>query len=107
MGVLHKLNDALWAFRTIYKAPTDTTPYQLVYGKAYRLPVEVEHRAYWAIKKLNEDLSIAGRERTLQLNELEEWCLLAYETLKAYKERSKLYHDMHIKINKEFVVGES
>ncbi|GJV45356.1 reverse transcriptase domain-containing protein [Tanacetum coccineum] len=41
-----KLDDALWAFRTAYKTPNGCTPYKLVYGKAYHLPVELEHRAY-------------------------------------------------------------
>ncbi|XP_031127629.1 uncharacterized protein LOC116029726 [Ipomoea triloba] len=82
------------------------TPYRLVYGKACHFPVEIEHKVYWAIKKLNEDLTVAGKERMLQLNELEEWHLLAYETSKTYKERSKLYHDMPIKRNKEFAEGD-
>ncbi|GJU14404.1 ty3-gypsy retrotransposon protein [Tanacetum coccineum] len=55
-----KLDDALWAFRTAYKTPTGTTPYKLVYGKNYHLPFEIEHRAYWALKKCNPDLIDAG-----------------------------------------------
>ncbi|GKE56915.1 reverse transcriptase domain-containing protein, partial [Tanacetum coccineum] len=41
-----KLNDALWAFRTAYKTPTGCTPFRLVYGKAFHVPVEIEHKAY-------------------------------------------------------------
>ncbi|XP_031091002.1 uncharacterized protein LOC115995999 [Ipomoea triloba] len=92
-----KLDDALWAFRRSYKTPIGTTPFRLVYGKACHLPVEVEHKAYWAIKKLNSDIDFAGRERLWQLDELEEWRTLAYENSKAYKERTKVYHDRHKK----------
>ncbi|GJR82133.1 reverse transcriptase domain-containing protein [Tanacetum coccineum] len=66
-----KLDDALWAFRTAYKTPTGTTPYQLIYGKNYHLPFEIEHRAYWALKNCNPDLIAAGEKRMFQLHELE------------------------------------
>ncbi|XP_074346518.1 uncharacterized protein LOC141685309 [Apium graveolens] len=46
----------------------------LVYGKAYHLPAELEHRADWALKKLNLDM-IVGEKRMLQLNELDEFRL--------------------------------
>nr|GEX89381.1 hypothetical protein [Tanacetum cinerariifolium] len=76
----YKLDDALWAFRTAYKTPIGCTPYKLVYGKSYHLPIELEHRAYWALKH-------------------------AYENSVIYKERTKKLHDSKIK-NRIFNVGD-
>nr|GEX95593.1 reverse transcriptase domain-containing protein [Tanacetum cinerariifolium] len=55
-----KLDDALWAFQTAYKTPMRCTPYKLVYGKVCHLPIELEHKAYWALKHANFDLQTAG-----------------------------------------------
>ncbi|GJU59513.1 reverse transcriptase domain-containing protein [Tanacetum coccineum] len=84
-----KLDDALWAFRTAYKTPIGCTPYKLVYGKACHLPIELEHKAYWALKHTNFNIKTAGDHRKVQLNELNELRDHAYETLNLTKENKE------------------
>ncbi|GJZ89893.1 reverse transcriptase domain-containing protein [Tanacetum coccineum] len=100
-----RLDDALWAFCIAYKTPIGCTHYKLVYGKSCHLPIELEHRAYWALKHANFDLKTAGDHRKLQLNELNELRDQAYENSLIYKERTKKLHDSKIK-NRIFNVGD-
>ena len=61
----NKIDDSLWAYRIAFKTPLGMSLYQIVYGKAYHLPVELEHKEYWATRMLNMNLEIAGKKRML------------------------------------------
>nr|GEW93018.1 reverse transcriptase domain-containing protein [Tanacetum cinerariifolium] len=98
-----KLDDALWAFRNAYKTPIGGTPYKLVYGKSCHLPIDLEHKAYWALKHVNFDLKTTGNHRKLQINEFNELCDQAYENYLIYKEKTKKIYDSKIK-NHIFIV---
>ncbi|KAJ0465579.1 putative nucleotidyltransferase, Ribonuclease H [Helianthus annuus] len=100
-----KLDDALWAYRTAYKTPIGTTPYRLVYGKGCHLPMEIAHRALWAVKQVNTDYSDAGAHRLLKLSELEELRNEAYDTAAAYKDKMKAVHDAKLR-RLVFAVGQ-
>ncbi|XP_057719860.1 uncharacterized protein LOC130934290 [Arachis stenosperma] len=81
------------------------SPFRLVYGKACHLPVEVKHKAYWAIKECNSSLGKAGIDRKLKLVELECLMLEAYENSRLYKEKMKAVHDKNIR-GREFGAGD-
>jgi hypothetical protein len=67
-----RLPEALWAYRIAYKTPLSMSLYQWVYGKTCHLPVELEHKAHWAIKRWNMNFEAVGEKRKMQISKLEE-----------------------------------
>ncbi|KAA3465840.1 Retrotransposon gag protein [Gossypium australe] len=105
MVVIPNRKDWSSRFHKAIWTPLGMSPFKLIYRKPYHLPVELKHKTYWAIKKLNTDWHAIGTHCLLELNEMENFQAQAYENDKLYKEKIKQWHDNKI-LPREFVLGQ-
>nr|GEU73180.1 reverse transcriptase domain-containing protein [Tanacetum cinerariifolium] len=88
---LDKLDDALWAFRTAFKTPIGCTPYKLVYEKACRLPIKLEHKAYWALKHANFDLQTAEKTKRIHDSKIKDRIFNFGDRVLLFNSRPKIF----------------
>ncbi|XP_024007298.1 uncharacterized protein LOC112083501 [Eutrema salsugineum] len=91
--------------RTSFKTPISTSPFNFLYGKSCHLTVELEYKAWWAVKLLKFDIKNAQEKRLFQLQNLDEIRLDAYESSRIYKERTNNLHDKKI-MKRDFKEGD-
>ena len=101
------LRDALWAYQTTCKTILGMSPYKVFYGKACHLPIEVEYKVWWIVKKLiNYDLHQAKLKRMVDLSELEKIRNVAYINSSIAEAKNKKWHYQFIS-RKELHIGQN
>lgn len=100
-----KLDNALWSYQTTFKIPIGASPYKLVYGKVCHLSIKIEHKALQALNRLNLKWSDTTKMRREQMNQMDEFCVCAYQSSLFYKDKMKLYDDHKIE-KKKFITSD-
>lgn len=67
--------------------------------------MEIEHKAYWAIRQINANIDEAGHHIKLQLDELEKLRNDTYENAKLSQAQMEAFYDQYI-LCKSFKLGQ-
>ena len=82
-----KLQEALWAYRTTYRTPTQAAPYSLVFGVEAVLPLEIEVPSLRIALETNMSLEEQAKIRFDELDAMDEKRLVAQQSLELYQAR--------------------
>ncbi|GJT17553.1 reverse transcriptase domain-containing protein [Tanacetum coccineum] len=105
-GVTHKLSTAYHPQSNGQTEVTNRVIKRILERSVGYNPKEIEHKAHWALKQCNMDLTLASESHLMQLNELAELRDGAYENTRIYKEWTKKCHDSRLRSDKDFKVGD-
>ncbi|XP_076886573.1 uncharacterized protein LOC143536476 [Bidens hawaiensis] len=89
----------------LIKRLLEPPPYRLVYRKGCHLPIELAHLALCAVRNINLDYECEGKQRKLNICEVEELRDEAYEYASVYKDKMKRFHDAKLR-RKTFEEGQ-
>ncbi|KAJ4810030.1 hypothetical protein LUZ62_022596 [Rhynchospora pubera] len=88
-----KLQEALWAYRTTYRTPTEATPYSLVFGAEAILPLEIEIPSLRVAMHAKMPLSEHAQLRLDELDAMDETRLAAQQNLELYRAQMARAYD--------------
>ncbi|KAJ3708249.1 hypothetical protein LUZ61_011954 [Rhynchospora tenuis] len=88
-----RLPEALWAYRTTEKTPTQATPYSLVFGVEAILPLEIELPSLRTAMYCEMTLDERARLRLEELDAMDETRLAAQQKLEIYQAQMARAYD--------------
>jgi transposase InsO family protein len=100
-----KIHHVVWVYNTTYKTATGYSPFRLTYGMEALLPIELEVMTLRTATTMRLPLDESQHHRLLQLNELDELQLKAYQSIEVAQAQQKKAFDKKVK-RREFEEGD-